>query len=130
MFLPDFFVVGAPKSGTTALFDCLKQHPDIFMSPVKEPKYFLFGGAPPRIQPGPAGKRNLGVGVWRSSDYFRLFAGAQDHQKKGEATTDYLRSPEAAPNQRQPSQGPDHCTAPPARRPRLFPLPLYGAAGC
>jgi len=38
--LPNFFIVGAAKSGTTSLYHHLCQHPDIFMSPVKEPGYF------------------------------------------------------------------------------------------
>ena len=37
---PDFFVVGAAKSGTTSMYHYLKQHPDIFLPPVKEPVYF------------------------------------------------------------------------------------------
>lgn len=38
--LPNFLIVGAPKCGTTSLHNYLDQHPDIFMSKVKEPKYF------------------------------------------------------------------------------------------
>src|SRR5262245_6077586 len=38
--LPNFFIVGAPKSGTTSLYHCLDQHPEIYMSPVKEPSFF------------------------------------------------------------------------------------------
>jgi hypothetical protein len=43
---PNFFIVGAPKSGTTALYSYLKRHPDIFMSKLKEPQFFapdIFG---------------------------------------------------------------------------------------
>ena len=38
---PNFFVIGAMKAGTTALHDCLAQHPDIFMSYAKEPSLFM-----------------------------------------------------------------------------------------
>src|ERR1700686_4028802 len=38
--LPNFFVVGTGKAGTTSLHDYLGQHPQIYMSPVKEPSYF------------------------------------------------------------------------------------------
>ena len=38
--MPNFFIVGAPKAGTTSLYHYLDQHPDIYMSPVKEPNYF------------------------------------------------------------------------------------------
>ena len=47
MPLPDFFVIGAPKAGTTALHVALAQHPQVFMSRVKEPKHFLVDGPPP-----------------------------------------------------------------------------------
>ena len=38
--LPNFFIVGAAKAGTTSLYHYLKQHPEIYMSPIKEPNYF------------------------------------------------------------------------------------------
>ena len=38
--LPNFFVVGTGKAGTTSLYHYLQQHPQIYMSPVKEPCYF------------------------------------------------------------------------------------------
>jgi hypothetical protein len=37
---PNFFLVGAPKAGTTSLYHYLRQHPQIYMSPIKEPNYF------------------------------------------------------------------------------------------
>jgi Sulfotransferase family len=33
---PNFFIVGTPKAGTTSLYHYLEEHPDIYMSPVKE----------------------------------------------------------------------------------------------
>lgn len=38
--LPNFFIVGAPKAGTTSLYYYLDEHPEIFMCPIKEPNYF------------------------------------------------------------------------------------------
>ena len=38
--VPNFFIVGAPKAGTTALYAHLDQHPQVYMSPMKEPCYF------------------------------------------------------------------------------------------
>ena len=38
--IPDFFIIGAPKCGTTALYSYLDVHPATFMSPVKEPHHF------------------------------------------------------------------------------------------
>ena len=40
LFYPDFYVVGAPKCGTTSLYEYLRQHPDIFLPKIKEPHYF------------------------------------------------------------------------------------------
>jgi hypothetical protein len=37
---PNLFIVGHPRTGTSSLHDYLDQHPDIFMSPIKEPNYF------------------------------------------------------------------------------------------
>ncbi len=45
---PDFLLIGAPKAGTSALHKALVQHPGLFMSAVKEPKYYLCGDSPPR----------------------------------------------------------------------------------
>ena len=38
--LPDFLIIGAPKSGTSSLYDYLIEHPSIFSAVVKEPNYF------------------------------------------------------------------------------------------
>ncbi|MBK9638978.1 MAG: sulfotransferase [Bacteroidetes bacterium] len=37
---PNFFIVGAAKAGTTSLYQYLSQHPEVYMSPIKEPNYF------------------------------------------------------------------------------------------
>src|SRR4029078_4797978 len=38
--LPDFLIVGAPRCGTTFMYEYLDQHPQIYMSPIKEPQHF------------------------------------------------------------------------------------------
>jgi sulfotransferase family protein len=93
--LPNFFVIGAPKAGTSALYFCLKQHPDIYMSPIKEPHYFTFDGEAP-IFSGPKGAHFRRVGVSRPRDYLCLFAGVKAQSAIGEASTTYLKSPIAA----------------------------------
>ncbi len=50
MTLPNFLVIGAGKSGTTSLYHYLRQHPQIFMSPTKEPNFFALGGERPRFR--------------------------------------------------------------------------------
>lgn len=92
---PNFFVIGAPKAGTSALYFCLKQHPGIYMSPIKEPHFFTFDGQAP-IFSGPKGNHFQRVGVSQARDYLCLFAGAKEQTAIGEASTTYLKSPVAA----------------------------------
>lgn len=79
---PNFFVAGAPRAGTTALYEFLQQHPDIFMSPLKEPAFFCAATPPP----------------WAVRDldkYLALFAGAGGRRAIGEASTGYFGSEES-----------------------------------
>jgi len=74
--LPDFLIVGAAKSGTTSLYDWLRQHPHIFMPAVKEPNYFS------------AIANANHINEWR--EYVCLFSAAKDGQRIGEASVSYL----------------------------------------
>lgn len=84
MKTPNFFIVGAPKCGTTSLYTYLSEHPQIFMSPLKEPQYFAqdLRGERRRV-------RTL-------TEYLDCFAGARDEEIIGEASTAYLGSKQAA----------------------------------
>jgi hypothetical protein len=44
MTMPNFLIIGAAKAGTTALYHYLERHPQIFMSPQKEPRFFAIEG--------------------------------------------------------------------------------------
>jgi hypothetical protein len=92
--LPDFLLIGAPKSGTTALHVALSQHPALFMSRIKEPKYFCFDGPPPPAR-GPGDGATYRAAIWRRDDYERLFDEAPVGAVRGESTTLYLRNAEA-----------------------------------
>jgi hypothetical protein len=94
--LPNFFVIGAPKCGTTALYHSLKQHPEIFMSRIKEPHYFLFGGREPGVSDKPGGMHYRQVAVWRPEKYLNLFEGSEGSRAVGEASTSSIRHPEVA----------------------------------
>jgi sulfotransferase family protein len=89
MALPGFLVIGAPKAGTTALHVALADHPDLFMSPIKEPKFFLTDGPPPSGG-GPGDAATYREHVWRREDYEALFAGAPPGALRGESTPFYL----------------------------------------
>ncbi|MGY1685503.1 sulfotransferase family protein [Geodermatophilus sp. SYSU D00867] len=90
--LPQFVLAGAPKAGTTALHAALATHPGLYLSPVKEPKYYLTdGGPPPRSgQRGPGDAHSAREWVWRRADYLRLFDGAPPGTVRGESTPFYL----------------------------------------
>jgi hypothetical protein len=94
--LPNFLIIGAAKCGTTSLYHYLRQHPQVFMSPVKEPRFFAFDGTRPDFR-GPHDEllRNEST-VWRFEDYVALFAGAGDALAVGEASPWYLNSERAA----------------------------------
>ena len=95
MALPDFLLVGAPKAGTTALHVALARHPQLYLSPVKEPKFFLTDGGPPDGPGGPGDAQTFRAYVWRPEDYEALFDAAPRGTLAGESTTLYLRDPEA-----------------------------------
>jgi Sulfotransferase family len=88
--LPDFLVIGAPKAGTTALHAALAGHPELFMSPVKEPKFFLTDGPPPRRGGGPGDVQTYREHIWRREDYEALFDAAPAGALCGESTPFYL----------------------------------------
>jgi Sulfotransferase family len=88
--VPDFFIVGQPKSGTTALYQMLSHHLQIYMPELKEPWYFA-SDMLPRFQP-PRSAPPL-----RTLDEYRaLFADAAPDQRIGEASSSYLLSHTAA----------------------------------
>ena len=90
MPMPNFLVIGAAKSGTTAMFHALKQHPQIFMSPVKEPRFFALKGERPNYCGWGDEEFYNRRAVYRLHDYVRLFNAVRGQIALGEATTEYL----------------------------------------
>jgi hypothetical protein len=88
--VPDFFIVGHPKCGTTALYQMLRGHPQIFMPDFKEP-WFFAEDMRPRFQPARSGTVPDTL-----ERYVSLFEGAASDQRVGEASSSYLRSRHAA----------------------------------
>ena len=87
---PDFLLVGAPKAGTTALHAALAGHPDLYLSKVKEPKYYLCGDSPPPAYKGPGDAHSNREWVWQRQRYLDLFADAPAEARCGESTPFYL----------------------------------------
>lgn len=112
--LPNFFIVGAPKAGTTSLYHYLDQHAQVYMSAIKEPHFFAaeireenFGADLRRAAArdarglreflsGPMRQKRFGGIVADWEDYLRLFANAGEESALGEASVCYLWSPTAA----------------------------------
>lgn len=83
--LPNFIVMGAQKSGTTALYYALKQHPEIFLSDNKEPEYFLA-----YHQESPLNAHPLKARITEWQQYLKLFAFSDGKRAVGEASVMYL----------------------------------------
>lgn len=92
MPLPNFLIIGAAKSGTSALYTFLRQHPQVFMSANKEPRYFSFAGQ--ELDPNHPVHRTT---VTKLDDYLKLFDDAGDAIALGEASPSYLHNPAAPP---------------------------------
>lgn len=89
--IPDFFIVGAPKCGTTSLYYWLNQHPEIFMCSPKEPKFF---GKDFHQEEDRRNNTPVFFKYRELADYTALFQGQED-KFRGDATTYYLYSREA-----------------------------------
>jgi hypothetical protein len=92
--MPNFLIIGTAKSGTTALYNYLKQHPQVYMSPVKEPKFFAYEGEKLDFR-GPGDQEFNGSVVTDIEAYRALFAKASSETAVGEASPLYLYIPKA-----------------------------------
>lgn len=90
--LPNFIVIGAAKAGTTSIYNYLNQHPDVYMSPVKEPKFFWLE------------QEHIDLSIERNKivldkyvdtlvEYEKLFEGVKNEKAVGEASTVYMTVP-------------------------------------
>jgi hypothetical protein len=87
-------IIGAAKAGTTALCDYLKQHPQIFISAIKEPHFFAFQGETIDFQ-GPGDRNTHQQTVTDLATYQSLFELGAGKVAIGEGSTTYLYSPKA-----------------------------------
>lgn len=87
MPLPNFFIIGASKAGTTSLYFYLKEHPEVYMSPFKEPKFFAYD---------PSNAEHRGdektFPFTTMEAYRRLFSGVSNEKAIGEASVGYLHN--------------------------------------
>lgn len=111
--LPDFFIVGAAKAGTTSLYQNLKQHPEIFLPQIKEVNYFCSDIQVKNFRPDYAKSVTTDIDAWISGgmkhelfhgflqnemQYEKIFSGAGSAKAVGELSNTYLYSQIAAKN--------------------------------
>lgn len=89
MCKPNFFIVGAAKSGTTSLYEYLRQFPEVFLPDVKEPVYF---GNDLEFDKRLCARKT----IHNREEYLKLYAAAGDYPRRGDATVWYLYSQTAA----------------------------------
>ncbi|HNQ12126.1 MAG TPA: sulfotransferase [Bacteroidia bacterium] len=109
----NLFIVGAAKAGTTSIAHYLEQHPDVFISAIKEPHFFskddlqhdqfrsllkqrLQSHRIDEVINGKLNKKLHRAYIRKKEDYDRLFENANGHKIIGEASTSYLWSNTAA----------------------------------
>ena len=96
MVKPNFILIGAGKAGTTAIYEYLRQHPQVYMSPVKEPNYFAFMGEKVAFK-GPGEDRMINASsITDAKTYYHLFDQVINELAIGEASQWYLYSDKAA----------------------------------
>ena len=89
MPLPNFLIIGTRKAGTTSLYHYLHQHPEIYMTPEKGTRFFLYDNE--------QGRKEKNLRARTLEEYKRLFDGAVKEEAKaiGEASPTYMYSKKA-----------------------------------
>lgn len=96
MTMPNFLVIGAGKSGTTALHRYLKEHPEIYMSHPKELRFFPFENQRPVFRGPMPDDGNASTIITTIEDYRACFAAGADYPARGESSPLYLYYPRSA----------------------------------
>ena len=94
MTMPNFLIIGAMKAGTTSLYLYLRQHPQVFVAPLKEPWFFALEDETPNFC-GPGDQEWLNITINNIESYRALFQGVTDEKAVGEASTAYLYNQKA-----------------------------------
>ena len=93
MIMPNFLIIGTGKAGTTSLYNYLQQHPQIYMSPHKEPRFFAFEGESIDFRgPGDLTKTKFVTDI---ENYRALFKGVRNEKAIGESSVCYIYIPKA-----------------------------------
>ena len=94
MTMPNFYIAGGARCGSTSVDAYCRAHPQIFMSSVKEPNYFSYGyGEVPYA--GPGRDKFYNTSTRDLASYQALFRDADDAMAIGEASINYMLHPAA-----------------------------------
>ena len=88
MVLPNFLIFGVQKAGTTSIYTYLREHPQVYMSPLKEPEFL--GCEPAARNADGSPQPNRRKKIQTIQDYQALFDGVTDEIAIGEASPNYL----------------------------------------
>ncbi len=101
--IPNFLVIGPSKAATTSLFHYLRQHPEVYLSPIKNPKFFYDDyreidcpGGGYTLEDHQSGAPYLGRKVTDLREYLRLFDGWCGQKVAGEISPGYLTHAKSA----------------------------------
>ena len=86
MKYPNFLIIGVQKAGTTSIYNYLGQHPQVYMSPIKETNFLEKDWE--KVGKEQSLYNSNGIDTWEK--YCQLFAGAKDEIALGEASPNYL----------------------------------------
>ncbi len=94
--LPTFLFIGTGKAGSTSVYYYLNEHPEIFMSPIKETNFFSYEGGRPNFS-GPGDLKSLAhkTTITTIQEYQKNFQGVNNEKAIGEVSPSYLYIPEA-----------------------------------
>lgn len=95
MTMPNFLIIGAAKAGTTSLHAWLEQHPQIYMSPVKETNFFALEGEKLNFPAETVNKKYLAKCKTNLEAYREQFRGVSNETAIGESSPIYLYHPKA-----------------------------------
>jgi len=89
MTMPNFLIIGAPRSGTTSLHRYLQEHPEIFMSELKELRFFALEGKQLNFC-GPCDHTVNQQSITNLENYQEQFKGVTNEKAIGESSPIYL----------------------------------------
>lgn len=96
--LPDFLIIGAGKSGTTAILFQLGQHPQVFFPTLKEPNFLALEGVDINDYEFEESREYHLRSIDKFEDYVALFKDAKPEQLVGENSNQYIYSERAIEN--------------------------------